>query len=199
MNYITGNTIKTLRIKKNLTQNQLANKLGVSDKTISKWENNRGLPDITLIEPLAKVLNVAVTEFLTGEFVINNNKPGNMRKAHFYVCPVCGNIHYTMGESLISCCGVVLPNLESDEEDFEHKILIEKVENEIFVSISHPMEKEHYISFIAQVFIDRMEMVKLYPEGPASARFSYRGFSTIYYYCNIHGLFKYNVNKNSIS
>ena len=55
-NYITGAAIKALREKNRLTQQQLAEKLCVSDKAISKWETGKGFPDISLIEPLANVL-----------------------------------------------------------------------------------------------------------------------------------------------
>ena len=52
-NYVTGEVIRSLREKRRLTQRDLAQRLNVSDKTISKWETGRGLPDITLLEPLA--------------------------------------------------------------------------------------------------------------------------------------------------
>ena len=51
--YVTGEVIRSLREKRRLTQRDLAQRLNVSDKTISKWETGRGLPDITLLEPLA--------------------------------------------------------------------------------------------------------------------------------------------------
>ena len=51
--YVTGAIIKELREKNKMTQLQLAEKLGVSDKTISKWETAKGYPDITLLEPIA--------------------------------------------------------------------------------------------------------------------------------------------------
>ena len=58
--YVTGTTIKTLRQRQKLTQAQLADILCVSDKTISMWETGRGFPDISFLEPLAKVLQVSV-------------------------------------------------------------------------------------------------------------------------------------------
>ena len=58
MSYVTGNTIRTLRIKHGITQKELAEKLNVSDKTISKWETEKGLPDISIVEELAKALHV---------------------------------------------------------------------------------------------------------------------------------------------
>lgn len=77
-NYITGNAIKILREKQKLTQSQLAEKLCVSDKTVSKWETGRGLPDISMIEPLANVLKVSVPELLSGDLVINQNRSANL-------------------------------------------------------------------------------------------------------------------------
>ena len=70
-NYITGKIIKELREKEKLTQQELANKIGVSDKAISKWETGKGLPDITLIEPLSKALKVSVIELMNGEYITN--------------------------------------------------------------------------------------------------------------------------------
>lgn len=189
-NYIAGKTIKLLREKKGLTQIQLATILDVSDKTISKWETGRGLPDITLLEPLAKALSVSVIELMAGECVVNKNISGNMTKCNFYVCPACGNIVYSMGEGLVSCCGVTLPVLGVEDSDDEHKISIEKIEDEYYISINHPMTKRHYVSFIASVSCDKIEIVKVYPEGNAETRFFIRNSALIYAYCNKHGLFR---------
>ena len=67
MNYITGETIKKLREKKRLTQLQLAEKLTVSDKTVSKWENGKCMPDYGVIQPLCTELGVTVSELMDGE------------------------------------------------------------------------------------------------------------------------------------
>ena len=90
--YITGAVIKQLREKKHLTQAQLAEKLCVSDKAISKWETGKGFPDISLLESLANVLQVSVPELLSGEQVINTNRAANLLRSKFYVCPICGNV-----------------------------------------------------------------------------------------------------------
>lgn len=189
-NYITGKIIKELREKQNLTQMELGDIIGVSDKTISKWETGKGLPDIALIEPLASALKVSVIEFMNGEYVTNNNKSGNMLKSNFSVCPICGNIIHSMGENINSCCGINLPVLEAEFENEKHIIKCETVENENFISINHDMNKEHYISFVAYVTIDRCEIVKLYPEQNAEVRFLKRGKGIIYAYCNRDGLIK---------
>ena len=193
--YITGPTIKSLREAKGITQSDLAEKIGVSSQAISKWETSKGLPDITLIEPLSKALGVSVMELMSGDTVINRNVSCNLLRSKFYVCPVCGNIIHSSGEAVISCCGISLPPLEAEEVDENHEICIEKVEDENFVTVNHPMEKSHYISFIAYVTRDKMNLVKLYPEGNAETRFQLRGSGFIYIYCNKHGLMKQRVSR----
>jgi transcriptional regulator with XRE-family HTH domain/desulfoferrodoxin (superoxide reductase-like protein) len=188
--YITGKIIKELREKAKLTQLELGNLLNVSDKTISKWETGNGLPDISLIEPLARALKVSVIELMNGEYITNNNKSCNMLKSHFSVCPICGNIIHSMGENINSCCGITLPALGAELEDEKHKIKCEIIENEFYSSIDHEMTKEHYISFIAYIVNDRCEIQKLYPEQNAEARFFNRGKGTFYAYCNKDGLYK---------
>ena len=90
--YVTGTIIKELREKNHMTQMELAQKLNVSDKTISKWETAKGYPDISLLEPLAKVLGVSITELISGNTIRNVNVSANMMRSKFYVCPVCGNV-----------------------------------------------------------------------------------------------------------
>ena len=192
-NYVTAGAIKALREKKGLTQNQLAQILNVSDKAVSKWETAKGLPDITLIEPLAAALGVSVPELMSGEKVTNNNASANLLRAKFYVCPVCGNVIYASGDALISCCGITLPALEASEPDGEHEVKIETVEDESFITISHSMTKQHYISFAAFATSDRIQLVKFYPEGNAETRMNLRGGGYLYVYCNRHGLMKQKV------
>lgn len=162
----------------------------VSDKTISKWETGKGFPDISLIEPLANVLQVSIPELLSGEQIINTNRSANILKSNLYVCPICGNIFHSTGSAMISCCGVTLPALEAEQADEEHQIKCEKIEDEFFLSMQHPMTKEHYISFVAYCTGERFESVKLYPESSIEVRFFSRGHGTLYWYCNHHGLFK---------
>jgi len=188
--YITGKTIREAREKRGLTQAQLAGILHVSDKTVSKWETSKGLPDISLIEPLAQALGVSVIELMQGECITNRNLSGNMQRCRFYVCPICGNVIHTLGEALVSCCGVTLPPLVAEECDSEHLIEMQSVEDEKFVTLKHPMTKGHYISFLAYVTPDRCQIVKLYPEGEAQARLPVRRLGAVYAYCNRHGLFK---------
>lgn len=193
--YVTAGAIKALREKKGLTQNQLADLINVSDKTVSKWETAKGLPDITLIEPLASALGVSVPELMSGKKVTNNNVSANLLRSRFYVCPVCGNVIHANGDALISCCGITLPALEASDADSEHEIKIETVEDESFITVKHDMTKEHYISFVAFVSCDRFQLVKFYPEGNAQTRLSLRGGGTLYIYCNRHGLMKKTVGR----
>lgn len=187
--YITSAVIKQLREDRGMTQAELADKLCVSDKTVSKWETGKGYPDITLLEPIAKAFQVSLTELLTGDLVNNTNISANMLRSKFYVCPVCGNIFHSMGEAQITCHGIVLPPLEAEQEDESHKITVEEVEDEYYVTADHEMTKEHYISFMAAVTPDRVQIVKLYPEGNAETRFKRSMTKAIYYYCNRDGLF----------
>lgn len=189
-NYVTGQAIKTLREKKGITQSQLADILGISSKAVSKWETAKGLPDITLIEPLAKALSVSVMELISGDTVVNKNISSNILRSKFYVCPICNNIISSVGNAVISCCGITLPPLEAEEIDQNHQLTIEKVEDEHFVTVKHSMTKEHYISFIAYLTSDRVQFVKLYPEGNAETRLNFRGGGYLYIYCNKHGLMK---------
>ena len=191
--YTAGTIIKNIRETKGMTQAELAEQIGVSDKAVSKWETGKGLPDITLIEPLAKALGVSVMELISGDQIVNKNVSGNMLRSKMYVCPVCGNIITASGDAAISCCGITLPPLVAEECDDAHMIKIEKVEDGHFITIDHEMTKQHYISFIAFVIGDRIQFVKLYPEGNAETRLQLRGRGFIYVYCNKHGLMKVKV------
>ena len=187
--YVTGTVIKELIEKNNMTQLQLAEKLGVSDKSISKWECFRGYPDISLLESIAKVFKISVTELISGNAIQNANVSANMLRSKFYVCPVCGNVIHSMGETAIHCHGIQLMPLEAEAPDDHHMISIERIEDEYYVRIDHSMTKEHYISFVAAASSDDMQLVKLYPEGNAKARFKIRGVKKIFFYCNRDGLF----------
>lgn len=191
--YVTGAMIKKLREERKLTQTELADLLCVSDKAVSKWETGRGYPDITLLEPLAAALGLSVTELLAGENITNTNRAFNMTRLKFYVCPVCGNVIWATGDAAISCCGLTLPALEPEDAMPGHELCIEKVEDEYYVTVDHEMSKQHCLSFFAAVRDDGAEIRKLYPEGPAEARFKRSRTRYVYYYCNLHGLFRVRV------
>ena len=191
--YVTGSVIRALREEKKLTQEELAEKLHVSGKAVSKWETGQGFPDISLIEPLAGALDISVIELLSGECVQNRNQAADMAKSRFYVCPVCGNVIRTVGEAMISCCGITLPPQEPEAPDAEHEIRLEPVEDEYYVTVRHPMTRGHHISFLAAAADNGMQFVKLYPEGEAEARFKRSRVMKLYAYCNRHGLFELRV------
>ena len=191
--YVTGTMIKRLRESKSITQQQLAEKIGVSDKAISRWETGRGYPDISLIEPLAEALGVSIIELFSGEGVVNTNRSFNMQRMKIHVCPICGNIIFSTGEAVVSCCGIVLPSLEAEPEEGTHHLHLEKAEDEYYVTIPHDMSKMHYISFVLAVKDNGCEIRKLYPEGNAEARFKISRTKYFLFYCNRHGLFRASV------
>lgn len=188
--YVTGTVIRRLRENKKMTQEELAQRIYVSSKTVSKWETGQGLPDITLLEPLAKALGISVIELLSGEDIRNENRAANMMRTLFYVCPICGNVIHASGKAVVSCCGITLPALLPEDAEEGHSLCVEAIEDEYYVTIDHPMTKEHYISFFAAISDDGIQLVKLYPEGEAGARVKRSRTKWIYAYCNRHGLFR---------
>src|SRR5574344_950310 len=100
----TGKLIYELRKEKALTQKQLADKLMISDKAVSKWERGLGCPDISLLSELASIFGINVEQLLYGGLSQNDFVGGNMKKANFYVCPVCGNVSVCTGNAEVSCC-----------------------------------------------------------------------------------------------
>ena len=187
-----GSLIFQLRKEKNLTQKQLGEKLGLSDKTISKWERGLGCPDISLLRDISKIFNVNIEKILLGDLQENDINGGNMKRIKFYVCPNCGNVINSTGDGDFSCCGRKLEALVPKVMDENHSINIEEVENDYYIEINHEMTKEHFISFVAYVTYDRVLLIKLYPEQSPTVRFPRlcgkfeRG--KFYMYCNQHGL-----------
>lgn len=190
--YLSPEMLRQLRSERGLTQAALAEQLGVTDKAVSKWETGRGLPDISLIDPLAAALGCSVAELLCGEVRRNANRAANMSRCVFYVCPICGNVVVATGEGSLSCCGsTMLPQEpEAPEPGSPHDFSIERVEHEWYVTADHPMTKQHFVSFIAYVTSDGVNLKKLYPEQLDWPRFQMTGSGWIYMYCNQHGLFR---------
>ena len=187
--YVTGAVIRRLREGKQLTQEALAERIHVTAKAVSKWETGQGFPDISLLEPLAKALDISVLELLSGADVRNRNRAANMRRSRFYVCPLCGNVILAVGEAVVSCCGLTLPPCEPEPADAEHPICVEIVEDEYYVTVAHPMERDHYISFLAAVSDRGVQLVKRYPQESAEARFKIDRVERLFAFCNRHGLF----------
>lgn len=190
----TGMLILKNRKNKGMTQKELADRLNVSDKTISKWERGMGCPDISSINDLAEALGVNVTEILSGESIENDNDSGNMKKTKFYVCSNCGNVITSTGDLILNCCGKKLQKLKANKAvDNKHTPVIEFIDGEIYVRVNHEMDKKHYISFIAYVTADKLTVIKLYSEQEAEASFRMIGHGILYVFCNQHGLWMKNI------
>ena len=184
-----GRLIYSLRKENNMTQLQLASLLNVSDKAVSKWERGLGRPDLSLLPQLSKIFNVDIEKLLSGQLDANKALAGNMRKTQFYVCPVCGNIITAMADANITCCGKKLTALPLQKADEAQYLDIEKIENEYFVSSDHPMERQHYISFVALLSADGVILRKLYPQWDLQCRLPFVRRARLVWYCTQHGLF----------
>ena len=189
----TGNLIAALRREQGFTQKEIADKLGISPKTVSKWERGQGFPDVSLLAELSEIFGVDVKKLLAGELPNTKAEAGNMKKTKFYVCDICGNLVTDMGgnkQTEIFCCGRKLSPVIPKASDVAHELHFDMAEDEHLITFSHPMEKEHYISFVSYVRFDRVLTVKLYPEQDGLLRFPVMRGGKFYYYCNRHGLFE---------
>lgn len=184
-----GKLLCNLRKSKGMTQKQVADRLGVLPKTVSKWETGHGFPDTSLISGLSEILGVSIDTILSGNLTQNMEEVGNMKKIKFYVCPHCGSFLQGTGENQIICCGKQLESLKAKNLDENHRIKVDEIENDYYITFNHEMTKEHYISFLSYVSSDRVFTVKLYPEQDSSARFPKMFGGKFYFYCNTHGLF----------
>ncbi len=186
----TGGLIRSLRAGTGLTQKQLADKLNISDKAVSKWECGAGCPDTSLLRELASALGVGVAELLAGERTPNDEDKGNMKRTKLYVCSECGAISVATGEAKISCCGRPLEPLTAQKADGEHIGNLEPVEDELYMTFSHPMLKEHHIAFVALLGFDTVLITRLYAEQNAALRIPRIAGAKVYAYCTKHGLFE---------
>ncbi|MGN0714758.1 MAG: helix-turn-helix domain-containing protein [Anaerovoracaceae bacterium] len=185
-----GSLIFTLRTEKGMTQKQLADVLSISDKTVSKWERGAGCPDISLLRSLCDYFGVDMEKMLDGELAENDFTGGNMKKSKFYVCPVCGNVTVTTGEASISCCGRKLESLEpvrlgkgnAADSGLPEPLQVEKIEDDWYITSNHPMGKDNYISFVAFLTGDRLQLVKQYPEWNLQVRIPARGHGMLLWY-----------------
>lgn len=185
----TGDLIRTLRTEKGFTQQQLAERINVSDRAVSKWERGRGCPDITLLHRLSAVLCVSVESILAGELDANRINGGNMNRMKFYVCPECGNILTAEGDTDISCCGRKLVPLTAQSADNGHRLNVTISDGEQYITFEHEMTKKHYLRFIAYASLDRILLVRLYPEQESEVCIPEMHGGTLYYCCSEHGLF----------
>lgn len=183
-----GRLILTLRKDKEMTQKQVADLLNISDKAISKWERGLGCPDVSLLPDLSRVLGVNIEELLQGKMVPNEAIAGNMKKLRFHICPQCGNLLTATGEANVSCCGKRVEATQAVKADEQHRLHVEPVEDEFFLSSPHEMRKNHYITFVAHVTGDKVLLVKQYPEWDMQIRLPRLGHGRLYFHCSQHGL-----------
>lgn len=187
----TGALIRRLRLEKGMTQRELAERLGVSEQAVSKWERALGCPDLSLLGELARLLDADVRSLLAGELGARTTDGGNMRRIHFYACPACGNVITATGSAQISCCGRELEAMKAQPCDEAHAIRLAPMDGEMHVSFDHGMEKAHYIRFIAITGYDRVLLVRLYPEQGSECRVPYLPRATYYIGCSRDGLFTF--------
>ncbi|TCL60498.1 helix-turn-helix protein [Kineothrix alysoides] len=186
-----GKLIYDLRREKGMTQKQLADAMHISDKAISKWERGMGCPDVSLLQELSGILEVNIEKILLGDLEPNSAEAGNMKKVKFYVCPTCANIITSAGEAQISCCGRKLTALVPQKAQGAHSLNVETVEEDYYITFSHEMSKEHFLNFIAFVTLDKILLIRLYPEQSGEVRFpKLRGRGTLYFGCSRHGLWE---------
>ena len=164
----TGNLIRSLRIKKGLTQKELAQMICVTDKAVCKWEKGRGCPNITLISQLSKVLEVDIQSILQG-YLDKNKKIGeNMNHLKFFKCPTCGNLVTSIKSVELSCCGNKLsPVSAQTRSDPEYQPVIQEFDGQYSIKFNHPMTKSNYISQVIVVRYDQIMTVNLYAESEA--------------------------------
>lgn len=186
-----GSLIRTLRQQQGMTQLALANQLGVSDKAVSKWERGLGCPDVELLPILSNLFQVDLQSLLKGCLPVNRSLAGNLNRIRFFACPDCGGWLYTASEAEITCCGHSLSALDVRPVDEPHSPVIEKIEDERYLTFSHEMTKTHFIRFAVWVGFDRTIAVQLYPEQEPALRLPMLpGRGTLYLLCSRDGLMK---------
>ena len=181
----TGEMIRALRREKGLTQQRLADQLGVSPKTVSKWEQ------VSLWPALSALLGADMHRLITGQMRPNRRDGGKVRSAKFYVCPLCGSIHWGTGEAELLCCGRRVEALQPVPAPEELALKSEEIDGEVFVTFHHPMSKEHHMAFAALVKEERVIFIRLYPEQNPEFNLPFtRGLGMLYLYDTKNGLFR---------
>ena len=184
----TGRLIAALRKEKGFTQRKMAQALGISPKTVSKWECGLGCPDLTLWPELSAMLGVEMAQMMAGEITPNQPDAGNMARLKFYVCPQCGNILTATGSAAVACCGRRLEPLRAGPAPEELTVRTELSDGEYYVTLEHPMAKAHHLKFAAFIRYDQMLLKRLYPEQEATLRLAQLRGGKLFVYCTVHGL-----------
>ena len=186
-----GKLLQKLRKEKDLTQCQVGQELGVSAQAISKWERGLGCPDISMLPQLSRIYGVSIGQLLEGDLHTAPKESGNMKRVKFYVCPDCGNIMTSAGDGELHCCGRRLEPLTAKMADLEHLVRTTEIEEDWYITFDHPMRKDHFFRFAAYVTLDRILLVRLYPEQGGEFRIpQIRGGGQLDVYCSNHGLMK---------
>ena len=185
----TGALIRELRTAAGLTQKQLAERLNVSDKAVSKWECGCGCPDVSLLTVLADILGTDVQVLLSGCVTKNESEKGNMKKLRFYVCRECGNIITATSDTAETSCGSRLAALEPRRAVGADVLKVEDLDGEWLVTSDHVMQKEHFISFVAFVTDSSVTVCKQYPEWDLQLILPRSRAGRLVWFCTRHGLF----------
>lgn len=186
-----GRLIARLRKEKGLTQKEMADALGVSNKTVSKWECGMGCADLSYWADLSVILGVDMAQMMEGEITPNKPDNGNMDKIRFYVCSTCGNILFSTAGAAIFCCGRKLEALTVSAHEEKPLLTVEDSDSDYYITVKHSMTKEHYIAFAAYVKSDKVQFNRMYPEQSPSFRIPASSGGKLYIYCIRHGLYLY--------
>ena len=184
-----GALIRRLRQERKMTQRELAQTLGLSPKTVSKWERGQGCPDVSLLEALSGALHVNIPALLSGDLAENQLTGGSMKQMRFFVCPVCGNLTFSSGGAAVSCCGRPLEPLTPQKAAPEEALRVTESDGDWYVESSHPASKDNYISFVALVTGEMLLVLRQYPEWDLHVRIPSRPHGKLVWYSTTQGLF----------
>ncbi|MDD6041529.1 MAG: helix-turn-helix domain-containing protein [Clostridia bacterium] len=190
-----GELIRKLRKEAGLTQRELADRLCVTDKAVSKWERGMGCPDISMLGALTREFRVDIESLLSGALPQRPKEGGNMKRVCFAICPTCGNLFTASAPAQVCCCGRKLDFPAPTPADQAHLPHMEQMEDELCFTFDHSMTKEHHLNFVALITFDRMIFVRLYPEQDPLVRMPYVRTGTLVYGCTQHGLMSADIRK----
>ena len=185
-----GKAIRLLRLEKEMTQKELADRMNLSDKTVSKWERGLGCPDVLLLPALSELLGADIAELLSGGVSSGHTAGGNPERTKFSVCPVCGSVTVCAGSASVSCCGRKLLALVPRTAAEDERLTVEAVEDDWYVTGDQSMTKDDYVSFIAFSAGEKLLLFKQYPEWALQARIPNRGHGMLLWYSAREGLLR---------
>ena len=171
-----------------LSQEELADRLGVSRQAVSRWEQGLGCPDISLLAPLAAALGVSTESLLTADLTENPPQGGNMKNTVFYICPVCGNLIFSASPAGVQCCGRTLEPQKPRKAEEHQRLHTEPVEDEWYITTDHPMTKTEHIAFAALLSGGSLRVWRQYSEWDFQLRLSRREHGLLVWYSTRDGL-----------